>query len=209
MIYDPDTQKWLRTEDCVWEAKVDFLPTFTISKHYPDCQRLFSDCLGIGNATLDMVLEALDKLPLPEDVDLSILRSRLIGLSQYLYSDVSHEMRKKFTESACVEKPLIPVTKLDKNGKRVIEYRRINQKRFLLFNDIWRYDGCFEDSIALFSVTEVLQLKPLIREMKLCFGGTERLLSEKVLLEKDSGQSCELSEQHTMWLRQKFGFLKR
>jgi hypothetical protein len=110
MIYGPDGGRWLPMKDCVWSSKVEFLPVFIISKHYEDRFDLFQRCLGIENATVDMVIDALNGLPSPRVEDLPTMRGMLIGLSQYSIGSTSFwDIKNKLDKSGCSKKPLIPV----------------------------------------------------------------------------------------------------
>jgi hypothetical protein len=211
LTFYPPSKKWVKSSDCVWEAKRGLATRYILAEHYPDQKHLFQECLGIQDATVDMVLEhimALDRHLTPDEPTVLMLQQLLLALSQYL-GELSAYQQKVKIGTMLKRQRIIPVYKME-NGRKIRDLMQLDWGIWF-YADQKRYFDAFDGEVWLaeFPVSEWSDLKHLHTVGSYVFTRRERRLSRAAKEEKASAQEFQPSEYGTRLYGWKGKYLRR
>jgi hypothetical protein len=169
-VFHGKENRWVFLRNCVWKAPALLTNVYAVSSDYHGCKPLFNKCLGLGNATIDHVVEEIIGLPAAGSTRCKEL---ILLLNEYLAagsppSAINRLKGRRF----------IPITDTSSsNDFQVVVLRNYDEDIWYLPDRPSLYNS-FDGKVPLldFSIQEVRKLAPLIDAM----GIRDRRLSKAV-----------------------------
>lgn len=156
------TARWLKSEECFWQAPRCLRAAISISTRYNDCSSLFKRALGLRDAAAIDIIDELVGLR-PENANISHVKDLIFWLSEYLQhgKDLDEGLITKLKDCG-----LFPVF-------QVIAGRK--QTRFVSFYDDWYISDrpslllAFHAKVPIldFEICEYQRIWPLLAKLGL------------------------------------------
>ncbi|KAK3712619.1 hypothetical protein LTR37_009062 [Vermiconidia calcicola] len=199
LVYIPtaETSNWMSLSVCRWSCPKRLSGIVALSWRYPALRDLFTSKLGVRDATVTDVVQALEKLKGQEDKS-DHIRDLLLALNSLLKA-YPYDSNMALNLIAASKK-ILPI----KGGKAKLK-SAVDTDWYIA--DRERLEDCFTDSVALldFPRDQVATLSTLFTKLRL----NDRMLSASVSEETVAAGKSSFNQNLTEQLRSKAAFVSQ